>query len=39
VVERWKAAYLEMGEQAFSHRRCLAELERVCGRLAMENEL
>ena len=49
VVARWKAEYLERGDQAFSSRRCLTdelslerrvvELERVCGRLTLENEL
>lgn len=48
VVARWKAAYLERGEQAFTSRpvteqmslqRRVAELERVCGRLTLENEV
>ena len=51
VVGRWKAAYLQRGEQAFQPRRAQAsveelsvprqvhELERLCGRLALENEL
>jgi len=49
VVGRWKTAYLQHGEQAFTNRRCLAdelslerqvaELQRVCGRLELENEL
>src|SRR5690242_7776182 len=48
VVSRWKVAYLERGEQAFTSRpvteqmslqRRVAELERVCGRLTLENEV
>jgi transposase-like protein len=49
VVGRWKAVYLQEGEQAFRTRRATAdevsvqrrlnELERLCGRLALENEL
>jgi transposase len=49
VVGRWKAAYLQEGEQAFHTRRATAdelsvqkrldELERLCGRLSLENEL
>jgi transposase-like protein len=49
VVGRWKAAYLQQGEQAFRSQRAtvdelnvqqrLNELERLCGRLSLENEL
>ncbi len=49
VVGRWKSAYLQQGEQAFLRRRVTAEelsvpkhlheLERLCGRLALENDL
>lgn len=49
VVGRWKSAYLQKGEQAFHRQRPTAEelsvpkqvheLERLCGRLALENEL
>jgi transposase len=49
VVGRWKSAYLQQGEQAFHRRQVTAEelsvpkqlyeLERLCGRLALENEL
>lgn len=49
VVGRWKAAYLQQGELAFRTRRATAdelsvqgrlnELERLCGRLSLENEL
>jgi transposase-like protein len=49
VVGRWKSAYLQKGEQAFHQQRPTAEelsvpkqlheLERLCGRLALENEL
>jgi transposase-like protein len=49
VVGRWKAAYLQQGEQAFRTHRAtvdelsvqkrLIELERLCGRLSLENEL
>jgi transposase len=49
VVGRWKAAYLQKGEQAFQKLRPTAEelsvpqqlheLERLCGRLTLENEL
>ena len=49
VVGRWKAAYLQVGEQAFRTQRAsvdelsvqqrLIELERLCGRLSLENEL
>ena len=49
MVGRWKAAYLHKGDQAFSPQRPTAqelsvprqlhELERLCGRLSLENEL
>ena len=49
VVGRWKSASLQKGEQAFQQQRPtteelsvpkqLHELERLCGRLALENEL
>jgi putative transposase len=49
VVGRWKAAYLQQGEQAFTSHRSLAdemslerrvsELEHLCGRLSLENEV
>jgi len=49
VVGRWKAAYLQQGEQAFCTQRAtidelnvqqrLNALERLCGRLSLENEL
>ena len=49
VVGRWKSAYLQKGEQAFGRQRPTVEelsvpkqvheLERLCGRLALENAL
>jgi transposase-like protein len=46
VVSRWKQEYLQRGEQAFVHHEPsgeqplaarVAELERFCGQLALEN--
>ena len=49
VVGRWKAAYLQQGEQAFvqqsptaqelSEPKRMRELERLCGQLSLENAL
>ena len=46
VVIRWRKAYQEHGEQAFettvtvpSHEARIAELERFCGQLALENQV
>jgi len=49
VVGRWKSAYLQQGEQAWSRQRPTAdelneyqrrrELERLCGQLSLENAL
>jgi hypothetical protein len=48
VYDRWRAEYARKGEQAFQERvaatelsgeQRMAELERFCGQLALENDL